>query len=289
MNLVKSIFLKLSVEFVYGGHLLSLGASGIVMTVILLLGLPINFIILAISYLGSQIIYTYNHYKELGVDILSNPERSQHILQRSNFIKLSLIFYSVVLIILLALTNIPTILFILFIVLFGILYTEGIKNFFSKYLLGFKNIYTSFFWALIILVVPIYYGLDLELFFIYFFIFVLLRWIVNSTFFDIKDIESDKKLGLKTMAVYFGKNKTIMILQLINLLSLIPLLLGILNKVIPLEGIILIFFIIYGTTYLIVSQNIQKKDLRTLSYIVVDGEYIFWPIILIIGEIIFKL
>jgi len=51
-------------KFVYGGHLLSLGASGITYTVTSFLNLKNSWILLAISYFLSQIVYSFDHTKD---------------------------------------------------------------------------------------------------------------------------------------------------------------------------------------------------------------------------------
>mgnify|MGYP001562821980 CR=1 FL=1 len=66
-------------EFVYGGHLLSLGAASIVFTSAILLEIKITWDCLLVVYLGAQIIYLYNRYKEFKKDSLTNPENIKGI------------------------------------------------------------------------------------------------------------------------------------------------------------------------------------------------------------------
>lgn len=283
-NIVR-IFLT---EFVYGGHLLSIGGIGIILTIILIYNLPINIAAIIIPYLSSQIVYTYNHFREVDLDMDSNPERANHIRHQRNRIKYLLVFYSLLLLFTLFNTNVPTTLFVLGIVLGGILYTEYFKGLTAGLIAGFKNFYTSFFWASIVFLIPTIYNKQIDLSLLYIFLFVFLRWIVNSAFFDIKDITSDKKENLKTFAVILGKKKAIYTLHIINAISILPILIGTYYSIIDKRSLLLTFLIFYGFYYLSRALYINGRKLRRLSYIVVDAEYLFWPLLLCIGNLIIK-
>lgn len=208
--------------------------------------------------------------------------------QRS-LVAIILVGYITALFILSLFTNLYTFIFVAIVVVCGILYTEYFKGLTVGYLAGFKNFYTSFFWASTVVLVPLYYNNPIKIPLLYIFLFVFLRWIVNSAFFDIKDIESDSKRGLKTFAVVFGKEKSIRLLQVINLLSVVPLLIGVYTGNLEKVSLCLVILAFYGFYYLIKATTIDGKKLRTLSYIVVDAEYIFWPLLVILGQVLLKI
>lgn len=280
MKKLKFIFM----EFIYGGHLLSLGASAIIFTLSYLLEQPTNILLLSIPYFISQVVYCYNHFRELEFDVISNPERAKYIEKQKKWSGILLTIYSVLLLGVLLLSNIPTLLFSLFITLGGILYTDYFKEIGAKRIVGFKNFYTSSFGAITIFIIPLFYGLKIDVFFICLVLFVFMRLIVNAAFFDIKDIVSDKERGLKTFAVVLGKNRTLLLLNTINLGSIIPLTLGIYFNNYPKSYIILGSLAIYSLYYLIRAYSIDGKKLRNLSYMIVDAEYIFWPILIFIAR-----
>jgi 4-hydroxybenzoate polyprenyltransferase len=277
---LKNKLKEFGVEFIYGGHLLSLGASAIVLTTTLLLGLTINLIPLLIAYLISQIVYTYDHYIDIAKDSESNPERSEYLLKRKRSIRLLLIIYFLFFFLLCLLTNVLTFTLSVIIVSGGILYTSFLKEYITRRFAGFKNIYTSFFWAILILLIPFFYGIKVDNFFILFGTFVFLRLFVNTVFFDIKDIKADRQERLKTFATILGKKGTLVVLLTINLFSIVPLVYGINNGWIPLVAYSLTILVIYTFVYLTVSFRINDKQLRILSYVVVDGEYLFWPLLI---------
>ncbi len=275
-------------EFVYGGHLLSIGASGIVLTVVYLLNLPFYILIIVIPYLSSQMVYTYNHLKEIDFDIVSNPERATHIVNQKHITERLLLVYSLVLFVTLCLTNIQTFIFVAFVVAGGILYTDYFKNITVKYTPGLKNIYTSFFWAISIFIIPFFYNVGITSSLIYIFAFVLLRFVVSTAFFDIKDIESDKKRELKTLAVVLGKEKTLLLLQFLNFFSVLPLVIGYYTNSLTSLSLVLCLSYLYGLYYITHAFFLSERGLRKLSYVIVDAEYFLWLIFILIARIFLK-
>jgi len=110
---------------------------------------------------------------------------------------------------------------------------------------------------------------------------------VNTVFFDVKDLESDRQRNLKTLPVIFGKRMTIYLLHLINLIALIPLIVGVYSNDIPKESLVLLVFTLYSFYYLTQALFLDGKILRTLSYVIADAEYILWSILIIIVKAIF--
>lgn len=273
-------------EFVYGGHLFALSNVAIVSTFIILYGQIFNLIILIIPYLITQVIYSYNHFKEIDFDIESNPERSAHINSQKNTSKITFLIYILLLIFFVCFTNLLTIIITIVIVTGGILYTDYFKELISKKLTGLKSIYTCLFWGMLMFLVASFYDINFTGLILFLFPYVFLRGMINTIFSDIKDIESDKKRSLRTFPVILGKSKILLILQLLNIISIFPLLIGVLTNFIPNEFLLLLAFVIYDGAYLLKARNITGKGLRNLTYVIADGEYILWPIFIIIGKIL---
>lgn len=275
-------FLKLlGDELLYGSHLVALGAFGITLSVILTLGLPIKPLLLAIAYLVYLIIYTYNHARELIFDKQSNPERVKHLSGKQKWVKASPFVYFGLLCISLFFSNVPTALLTLFILAGGILYTEYFKK---VPVLGWKTYYVSFFWAILILLIPLFYKFDNLTPYLYFVIFIFLRGLVNTTFSDIKDIETDSKRKIKTFPVFWGKERALYILQFVNLISFAPIIIGIYTKDLPIISFLFALTILNGIYYLTRAMKMSEKQLRLFSSILIDGEYIFWPLVIFIGK-----
>lgn len=266
-------------ELLYGSHLTSLGAVGITLSVILIFDLPIKTAVLIISYLVYQIIYSYNHVKERFYDKKSNPERVQHLSNKRKWFAITPLIYAVILGGFLLISNLSTVFLVIFIAVGGILYTEYFK---SVPILGWKTYYVSFFWSILVLIIPFFYSISNIIPFLYLVVFIFARGIVNTAFSDIKDIESDKIRKLKTFAVYFGRKKTLYMLHIINIFSLFPLIVGVIEGHLPMLAFSLVITVINGIYYLTKAIYIDQKSLRHLSYVLIDGEYILWPVIIFI-------
>lgn len=273
-------------EFVYGGHLLSLGAPGIVLSVMVLLNLPFTWPILIIAYLAAQLVYYFDHNKVLEFDATTNPERVKYIKRFKSIFPILLISYAGLLIVLLIVyANLSTTAFIFIISLLGFIYPKTL----TKKIIGFKNLYVAFMWAISSAILPyFYYSLPINNLFYFIFSFVMLRWLVNTTFFDLKDIDGDRAEGLKTIPVVYGITKTYKLLAIYNLMSGFILLYAIQTKLVGWSVVCLFGLIIYSFGYLLMAYRADLASIRRISYIMVDGEYLLWPLLMYLGVVLTK-
>lgn len=110
----------------------------------------------------------------------------------------------------------------------------------------------------------------------------------NAIFFDIKDIESDRKEGLKTLPALLGRKKTIQFLKTMNILAFIPVFVGIYLKIFPVFTVIMLIFLFYSFYYLDKSDEMKDKEMKINYYLFADAEFILWPFILILGNFFFQ-
>lgn len=273
-------------EFVYGGHLLSIGASAIVLTVLILIDKPVSLPLMLIAYLVTQIVYMADHRKDLDDGAIDNRERSKHLRKIEKIYSQLIIGYIALLTILLVFfSNINTVIFVSFLGLLGCFYPKNI----TKNIVGFKNFYVASLWAISSVVLPyVYFSVNIDTLFYYVFSFVLLRWLINTTFFDLKDINGDKKEGLKTFPVTIGARNTLLLLSVYNIISGIILIYALQNKAIAFSACLLLFLMFYSFYYIIFALKAKPEAIRKISYIMVDGEYVLWPGLLFIGSLVFK-
>lgn len=268
-------------EFVYGGHLLSLGAVGIVITAALILDIGITWDFMLITYSLIYIAYSYNRLIEFRSDYLTNPLRTQHLERSIRFLPFVIILASSIVVFLTAkFGNVRSIFLVVLLVIGSLLYSVCLKGL-TRNIVGFKSFYVSFFWAFLIALLASYYYRPLSAAVLIIFLFVFLRLVVNTVFFDIKDIDSDGRRGLKTLPVYLGKTRVIALIHVLNLASFAPLLVGVFFNVIPSVSMSLLLFIFYSYYYLDLVKN-SNVNIQKLSYLMVDGEYILWPVAVII-------
>ena len=271
-------------EFVYGGHLLSLGAVSIVATTAIILGYKTTWDLLLIVYLEVESAYLYNRYKEFQKDFLTNPERTSHV---ATYVKAIPVFIVASLLVMFGIVvycaKFPALVFVLVLFVFGILYSNGLKQFTSK-MPGFKSVFVALMWAMLAILFVVYYSLPINLAVILVTCFVFLRQIVNTSFFDIKDIESDKKEGLLTLAIVLGKDRLIALLVFLTWLTALPILAGFYLKLFPVTSLFLLLTIPYSFYYLHKVRQ-EHINISFLYNVIVDGEFMLWWPVLMLAHI----
>jgi 4-hydroxybenzoate polyprenyltransferase len=274
-------------EFIYGGHLVSLGAPAYVLSVSMLMGIEPLKGLLLITYLMPLIVYNYNYFGEMNLDESTNPERAHYV--KSKMAVYPYIVAAYILILAAALylyANWGLIEFSSILVIGGVLFTVVLKDF-TKKIPMFKNAYTALIWAFGGTFTLVFYmSLKVSWFFILIFAFMYMRSIANVIFFDLKDLEGDAVRGLKTLPTLRGKKRTIQFLYLLNVISFIPLLAGVYFGIIPLFGLALLPLMAYSFYYLRRAETAGDKELRAVSYTLADAEFLVWPVLLIMGMIL---
>lgn len=271
-------------EFIYGGHLLSFGAVGITYTTSRLLDSQVTLPILIIVYLFAQSMYSLNRYIEYEGDIETNPDRTHHIKTYITKLPYLIAIELLIGITLLIINNkFWALLFCLVPLICGYLYSTHLKKLTST-IPGFKTIIVSFVWSLFVPFYVIYYGQEVHFVsFLFIFLFIFMRWFINTSFFDIKDITSDSKNELKTLPIIFGQTKYIRILHLLNVFSLVLLFLGILLGALPFSTYLLFLLLPFTILYLNLST---KTSSAYVYYVIADSEFLLWALLIYLGGII---
>ena len=282
-------FLKnLGNEFVYGGHLLSLSLLGIVVASAIILKINFTLDSLIIVYLVVQVIYSYNRYKEIEQDIITNPERSEYLKKQKNFFPFLISFYILLLgLLLISYSGAGAAYLVLVMVFLGVSYTMIFKRFTYKFL-GFKNIFVAFTSSLLAPYLAFYYSNSLGWSVLLLSIFIFLKTFINTSFSDVKDIGADKKEGLKTLAIYLGEKRLLIFLKILSISSIIPLLIGVYIDELPYYSLFL-FLTVFYNFYCFKEFEKRKKKQEKIFSILVDAEFYLWPVTVFVGKIIFNI
>lgn len=282
---IREIFISILRECVYGGHFLSFGALSVILSWALLFNIKITWDSLLVVYLGAQIIYLYNRYKEFDTDFLTNPERTAYFKKYIKHIPSLLMLYSaIIVIILLYYQKVLASLFAFLLIFLGVLYSIFFKKL-TKKIVSFKVFFVALIWALLIVFMAFYYSTPLNISLLVIFIFVYLRFFIHESFSDIKDIEGDKKEKLLTLPIVFGKEKIIRILSIVNILSMIPIVAGIYLHFLPVCSLMLLFTVPY-TIYYLRKANKLDYNQNFLYNVLGDGEFVLWSFFIFLGRFI---
>ena len=273
-------------EFAFGGYLEALAAPMMVISIWTLMGKPMDWQILLMAYLITLIVYGYDYYREHHADSISNPERSRVMEKRAGAYPVALAFEAALLLALLvAYGNVAILMFGTIVVAGGIAYTVALKGV-TRVIPGFKNVYTSLIWATAAVSIPaLQYSTGLTMLGALAFAFIFLKCLMNTIFFDIKDIESDRYNGLKTIPVLLGKNKSISLLMGANVLTVVPIIIAVWLRIMPVFALAWLALPAYVAYYLSLGGR-SGVDIRYISYSFADTEFILWPLLLFAGEAI---
>jgi len=269
-------------ELVYGGYLTALVAPALILFTSLLTNTRVQIPLLVIAYLIPLIIYSYDYYRDLNKDMITNLGRTSHLQKKVHYYPIILLIYGTILGVLIWKYASNTLIILIGLMIFGgLLYSTILKKLSTKVPL-FKNIYTGINWALGgAFFLPLYNSMNIDLSFLIVFAFIMLRTTINSIFFDLKDYQVDMGEKLKTLPVMLGKDSSIKVLHLLNVISFIPLITGIYLKILPLNSLSMLIFCFFSLFYLIMAKNsLSSGSWGNLSYLA-DLEFILWPILLI--------
>lgn len=192
------------------------------------------------------LVYQYNRITDFAEDKVNSPTEAE-----ANFKYKSLILVSCILIfILLAISNflvfgLKDVLIISFTILFGCLYSfplSPLKDVRIKKVLILKNIYPAIFWPFISITFPyIRTQSEFTLKFFLFFLNSFLLVLINEIIWDIRDIEGDSTVFVKTIPTYFNTHFSWICIHLLNLASVLLILISIFYNVAPLYWAIMLF------------------------------------------------
>jgi 4-hydroxybenzoate polyprenyltransferase len=163
------------------------------------------------------------------------------------------------------------------------LYTSLFKKL-TKYIVGFKSFIAALFYALMVFLLPVYYSSSISLAVVLMFAFYFLRIFISNAACDVKDIRSDKKRKLKTIAIRLGEKNALLFLNMVNLMSGALIIWGVAIGALSPLSLSLLATIPYASYYFYLYSKVGNKEMYTNA--IVDGEFIFWLPSVVIGGLL---
>jgi len=278
---MKKIFRFIAFDFLFMGHLQSLGTAGIVLisTIYLLKG-NFNFILLITTYLVFQFIFLNDRYLGVAYDKKTNSLRTAHILlyyDRIPFILGSYLFLSIVL--LLIYSNLTALVFTVIVLIFGFFYPHYFKNLTKKIPL-FKNFYVSLVFSIMVLYPYVFFGKHLLLskLTILFLVFVFTESMFNQIALDIKDYKKDNQSGLLTAPALFGERAAKTILKIVALSAVVIAVL--LYKISNCNADILIVILTALFVDMLILHFLGGK--KIIAFLLSAGNFFIWLCVVLI-------
>ena len=271
-------------EFVYGGHFLALGDAVALYVMAVVLNISVTWDFLVVIYLCVFAANLFNRSDESGHDALTNPVRVKVMDKYARyFYPITAICLAISVVLILSYSNYAALLFAVLIFVIATLYTSLFKKM-TKYVVGFKSFVAAFFYALMVFFLIFYYSVPIGAAAILIFVFYFIRIFISNAACDVKDIEGDKKRGLKTFAISMGENGAMRFLNTLNIASGLLIVWGVYIKVLPVFSLALLLTVPYAIYYFYLNSKMNSKEMFTNA--IVDGEFLLWLPFLLIGRAI---
>ncbi len=244
----------------------SFSATGVALTTVLLAGLTVDLIPLFIVFVVTLFVYSLNRVTDIAEDEKNVPRRARFTRRYGKPLLITgtvLYLAALVLAFALDLRGAP---FLLLPLVVGAVYSLAR----AKRVLLVKNLIVGGAWGAVPLGVGVYYGVLFtpEILFLAFFFFVSVT--VAAALFDIKDIEGDRREGIRTVPIAFGPRAT-RIAAFVVVLALLPPV-AVAVYLLSWEFVVLLGFLGYVLAYI----PFATRDRGSLFYgFVIDGEHVF--------------
>ena len=257
---------------------------GMVFTISFIEGSPLDLPILLIAYFVPVIVYSYDHYRDIKTDKITNPDRAEYLEKKFAYYPFIIGTYISILVGLILFGGqsiVEIFAFTAIVVGGGLLYAVSFKKL-TKYIPAYKNIYVSFEWAIAAtLLLSMYNQQSATLITLLMFTFIFLKYFTNTIFCDLKDIETDRQKGLKTIPVLIGFDKTIIFLTVLSIITVVPLFYGVYHQVLPVWILLFVIFAVYDITYILLAYKNMIAIKWSKYTFIADIEIPLWPIVLV--------
>lgn len=278
---------KLFDFFVVGSGILALSASGMVAAYSLLFEVPIEWALLLVAFVVTYSSYYINHRYELKEDILSHGKRTNFISENPWIDYAAVILYFISFLICLNRSTFAAVLILIppiVVLLYTVRFHPRIKRF--KDITFVKNFVVALTWVVFVFLTAVWNNLDFTPIVFVMALFIMLRFFVNTLSFDLRDVKSDGINNVPTLPVVIGEGATIAFLLFLNLLAALLLSSAIIFGFAPSFAWFLVLINFYGIWYTLKFHD-PFVDKDFLCDVIIDGEFVLWPVLLIIGKLFF--
>ncbi|MDQ2051538.1 UbiA family prenyltransferase [Natronolimnohabitans sp. A-GB9] len=253
---------------VHSNLFISLSTMSVVVTTVVLAGLPLEALPLFIVFAATLFVYTVNRFTDLEEDEANVPERASFTRRYGPLLlAIGVGLYVLAIAVAIAL-GLPGAVYLLLPLVVAVLYSVGgIKQIFLV-----KNLFVGLAWGAIPLGVGYYYGQlwTLEILSITGYVIAMIT--IAAVIFDIKDIEGDRAEGIATVPNRLGTEATRRYCQFANVLVAVAVV-GLVATT-PLSSAFLVLLAMNG--YVAAYIPFATPERGPLYYgFVVDGEHVF--------------
>jgi 4-hydroxybenzoate polyprenyltransferase len=260
---------------VHSNLFISVSATSVAFTTVVLADLSLDPVPLFIVFAATLFVYSFNRITDIAEDEQNVPSRARFTRRYGRALFALGVFLYLGAVAVAFFYDLPGAPFVALPVVVGVVYSLGR----AKRVLLVKNLIVGFAWGAIPLGVGVYYGVlfDGVVVFLAFFFTVTLT--VAAALFDIKDIEGDRREGIRTVPNVYGAGATRRG-SLAVFLALVPVVV-VAAAVVSRDLLVLLVYLGYTVAY----TPFATTDRGTLFYgFVVDGEHTFLAAVVLVAS-----
>lgn len=233
------------------------------------------------SFFITFTVYSFDKLSNIKEDSISLPERAGFIYRYRKIFTVAIVASYISAFSLSALKNPFALLVVHFPLFIGLIYSIKILNVRLKDITGIKNIVVALSWAVVGTFFPLAVGFRDYNKIIYILYFIFIKFFINTTLFDVRDIKGDSINGVITIPVYLGLKKTKILLLILNSTFIPWLLFSNLRGFFQEYFLVLTFAIFYGYFYILHFCG-EDIEIRKSLDLLVDGE---WILVVIVASV----
>lgn len=273
--------------FIYDGHLLAMGLAGTGIISALVLGVDVTWDFFIVVYAPTIAACLFGRYYGFADDALTNPVRHKHFEGKHNTLPYLIgILILIPLGILLYYEKYLALLFVVVLIMLSVSYELLFKNF-TQTIIGFKNYYSSLLFTLISILLVLYYNVNITTPFVFILVYIYLMSFMSTSYSDLKDIGSDKKKGLKTIAVALGEKRLLLFQWVLSTVVALYLITSVYLGFLPKFTLALLFGVVYNYFVFILTAR-KNVGMDFMVDVVSDAQYLFWLFLIILGKYAIK-
>lgn len=273
----------------HGGIIVSLAGVGAAAASLLLSGIPLfsteTLVVFIYAFLVMFSVYRINKILELKEDVVNRPDRVAYLAgsgKKMLIYGVPAITYALALVIAFmsnAYVFAITVISFLWIVAYTLEFPGWLQRIVGypkiKAIPVIKTIYSAIAWGALGVAAIFFFKPEISTALFIPFLFVFLRLFINTNIFDMRDVQGDKKSGIKTIPVIIGLKKTQSLQYALNLAVIFLLASWVFLGLVPKSSVALLAACFFAFYYIGKSTD-PRFDKNFLCDVLTDGEAALW-------------
>jgi 4-hydroxybenzoate polyprenyltransferase len=230
-------------------------------------------LLLIATFFLAMSVYNLNKVSDLEEDVINQPERARFIKKNRDYIVFACLESVNIAVVLAFFANPAAILVILFPFYVGVFYSMGVRRLRLKNFLVLKNIMIAMAVTVGAVLLPLAVHVNIPLILLLIAYWIFLKVFIDSVVLDVRDIEGDRKAGVRTIPVSLGRNKTRNLLLFLNSTLAVWVAFSLYQGLFHPYQFVLILSVLYGYWFILRFTRASAKESR-LFEVFVAGEWL---------------